>query len=226
MHVFRFLSDEMEIIALIKHIIQGVSVGFMASVPLGPIGVLCIQRTLSRGRMSGFASGLGAASSDLIYAIVAGFSVSMVMEFVKSQEQMLTLLGALVLVGLGLKIFFSNPIKQMRNQRVTPRRSSGLWQDYISTFLLTIANPLAIFLFVAGFSLVGGGDGIIGRVALLCGVFVGAAAWWFILTMLVGLFRKKLTLKRLYYLNKIAGAVIIILAIGALLYKLFFQILF
>lgn len=216
----------MEIIALIKHIIQGVSVGFMASVPLGPIGVLCIQRTLSRGRMSGFASGLGAASSDLIYAIVAGFSVSMVMEFVKSQEQMLTLLGALVLVGLGLKIFFSNPIKQMRNQRVTPRRSSGLWQDYISTFLLTIANPLAIFLFVAGFSLVGGGDGIIGRVALLCGVFVGAAAWWFILTMLVGLFRKKLTLKRLYYLNKIAGAVIIILAIGALLYKLFFQILF
>jgi threonine/homoserine/homoserine lactone efflux protein len=176
--------------------------------------------------MSGFASGLGAASSDLIYAIVAGFSVSMVMEFVKSQEQMLTLLGALVLVGLGLKIFFSNPIKQMRNQRVTPRRSSGLWQDYISTFLLTIANPLAIFLFVAGFSLVGGGDGIIGRVALLCGVFVGAAAWWFILTMLVGLFRKKLTLKRLYYLNKIAGAVIIILAIGALLYKLFFQILF
>ena len=77
----------MDIVALIRYIIQGVSVGFMASVPLGPIGVLCIQRTLSRGRLSGFASGLGAATSDLIYAIIAGFSVSMVMEFVQSQEQ-------------------------------------------------------------------------------------------------------------------------------------------
>jgi len=216
----------MDIVALIRYIIQGVSVGFMASVPLGPIGVLCIQRTLSRGRLSGFASGLGAVTSDLIYAIIAGFSVSMVMEFVQSQEQMLTLLGAAVLVGLGLKIYFSNPIKQMRKQRMSTRRSSGLWQDYISTFFLTIANPLAIFLFVAGFSIVGSSGDLLERIVMLCGVFVGAAMWWFILTMLVGLFRKKLTLKRLYYLNKIAGAIIIVLALGALLYKLVVKILF
>lgn len=216
----------MEVVALIRALVQGVSVGFMASVPLGPIGVLCIQRTLSRGRLSGFASGLGAATSDLIYAIIAGFGVSIVMEFVQSQEQILTWLGALVLVGLGLKIFFSNPIKQMRRQTVSTKRSAGLWQDYLSTFALTIANPLAIFLFVAGFSIVGGGDGLLGRALLLCGVFLGASMWWFMLTMLVGLFRKRLTLKRLYYLNKIAGAVIVVLAVGALLYKLLYQIIF
>lgn len=209
---------------IIRSIIDGFIVGFLASVPLGPIGVLCIQRTLNRGRRSGFVSGLGAASSDLIYAIIAGFSVSMVMNFVEEQKHLLSIVGAIILIGLGLKIYFTNPAKQMRRQQQRQRqyaqhqrRGPNLWQDYLSTFFLTITNPLAIFLFLTGFSLVGGERSFLLQTIMLGGVFLGASTWWFVLTMLVGLFRKKLTLKRLYYINKTAGAIIIVLVIAALI---------
>lgn len=204
---------------IIIFLIKGIAIGFLASIPLGPIGVLCIQRTLSRGRRSGFASGLGAASSDFIYAIIAGFSVSMVMEFVQQQQKLLTILGAIILIGLGLKIYFTNPAKQMHNQ---PRkRSSGLWQDYISTFFLTITNPLAIFLFLGAFSVVGGETTIYTQCAMLSGVFCGAATWWLVLTLLVGIFRKKFTIKRIYYLNKVAGSCIIGLVLVTLIFEFF-----
>ena len=209
---------------IIRSIFDGFIVGFLASVPLGPIGVLCIQRTLNRGRRSGFVSGLGAASSDLIYAMIAGFSVSMVMNFVEEQKHLLSIVGAVILIGLGLKIYFTNPAKQMRRQQQQQRqysqhqrRGSNLWQDYLSTFFLTITNPLAIFLFLTGFSLVGGERSFELQAIMLGGVFIGASTWWFVLTMLVGLFRKKLTLKRLYYINKTAGAIIIALVLIALI---------
>lgn len=204
-----------DIIELLKNLIEGISIGFLASIPLGPIGVLCIQRTLNKGRMSGFASGLGAATSDLVYAIIAGFSVGIVMHFVDQNKTLISILGAAFLIGLGLKIFFSDPAKQLNTQ--TQKRNVGLWQDYISTFLLTITNPLAVFLFLTAFSLVGGERNVYTQMMMLGGVFLGAASWWFLLTMLVGLFRKKFTLKRLYYLNKIAGGLIIVLVIGALI---------
>ncbi len=194
-------------------------IGFTASVPLGPIGVLCIQRTLSKGRRYGFVSGVGAATSDFVYALVAGFSVSLVMEFVEAHQQILIVVGALVLLALGLKIFFTNPAKQMRMQR--RKRNSGLWQNYISTFFLTITNPLAMFLFLGAFTLVGGERDIYTQFALILGVLLGASLWWLVLTMLVGIFRKKLTIRRLYYINKTAGAIIVALVVVALFMELF-----
>ena len=107
----------MDIVGLLWHFFQGTSVGFIASIPLGPIGVMCIQRTLNKGRASGFVSGLGAATSDLVYALIAGFSVSFIMDFVNEQQKILTILGALVLFGMGLKIFLSNPITEMRRRQ-------------------------------------------------------------------------------------------------------------
>ena len=227
----------MNIIDLIIHGVQGVAIGFTASIPLGPIGVMIIQRTLNKGRRSGFVSGLGAASSDLVYAIIAGFSVSFIMNFVEEQKKMLSILGAIVLICIGVKIFLTNPVTQMRRRqqqkirlkqlqeqmpeqlKVENKRRSGLITDYFSTFFLTITNPLAIFLFLALMSLVGGERTIFTQIFLLGGVFCGASLWWLMLTMLVGLFRKKLTLKRLYYINKIAGGIIIFLVMGALLYE-------
>lgn len=205
--------------SLLIFLFKGITIGFLASIPLGPIGVLCIQRTLSRGRRSGFASGLGAASSDFIYAIIAGFSVSMVMDFVEEQRKVLTIVGAIILICLGLKIYFTNPVKQMRRQ--THKRSSGLWQDYISTFFLTITNPLAIFLFLGAFSIVGGESSVYTQCAMLAGVLCGAASWWLVLTLLVGLFRKKFTIKRIYYLNKIAGSCIVALVLITLIIEFF-----
>ncbi len=194
-------------------------IGFTASVPLGPIGVLVIQRTLSKGRRYGYVSGVGAATSDFVYALVAGFSVSLVMEFVEAHQQILIVVGALVLLVLGLKIFFTNPAKQMRLQR--RKRNSGLWQNYISTFFLTITNPLAMFLFLGAFTLVGGERDIYTQSALILGVLLGASLWWLVLTMLVGIFRKKLTIRRLYYINKTAGAIIVALVVVALFMELF-----
>lgn len=223
----------MDVLDLANHFYQGIRIGFIASIPLGPIGVMCIQRTLNKGRQSGFVSGLGAATSDLIYAIIAGFSVSFIMDFISEQQKLLSILGAIVLMCIGLKIFLSNPIKEMRRRQhqemllrqveaTVPqisRKRKGLVADYFSTLFLTIINPMAIFLFLAGFSLIGGERTIFTQFFLLSGVFVGAAAWWLTLTMLVGLFRKKFTLRRLYYFNKIVGAVIMLLVMGAMLYK-------
>ncbi|MCI5777176.1 MAG: LysE family transporter [Bacteroidales bacterium] len=188
---------------------EGISVGFVASVPLGPIGVLCIQRTLSKGRRSGFASGCGAASSDFIYAVVAGFSISMVTDFVQAHRQTLFIGGALVLIFLGIRMLISKPHLQLRQQRQTRQTKASLWQDFVSTFFLTISNPLALFVFMGAFSLVGVQETRLERILIVGGVFVGAITWWFILTLLVGLFRRMLTLRRLLYITRIAGAIII-----------------
>ena len=194
-------------------ILDGVLIGFAASVPLGPIGVLCIQRTLQRGRLAGFISGLGAATSDTLYAIIAGFSISYVVAFIEEQFFWLQIFGALILILLGVYIFRSNPAVQLRKQR---RRKSSLVQDFASTFLITISNPLAVFLFIAffaSFRAVNPDTGLWGHLVLIGGVFSGAAAWWLILTSIVSLFRSAVNLRRLYWINKIAGAAIIIFVI-------------
>ena len=198
-----------------KGIIDGMLVGFSASVPLGPIGVLCIQRTLQRGRLSGFVSGLGAASSDIIYAIIAGFSLSFIVTFIEEQFVWIQVFGSIILILLGWHIFRSNPAKQLRKQRSGKSKNSYL-QDYVSTFLLTFSNPLAIFLFIAffaGFGVVMTNSGIYGQLVLITGVFLGAAAWWFLLTSVVGFFRSAGNLRRLFWINRIAGATIIILVV-------------
>ncbi len=205
------------------YLLDGIIVGFSASVPLGPIGVLCIQRTLNRGRLAGFVSGLGAALSDTIYAIVAGFSLSFVLDIIEAQMMWLQLAGAVILIVMGVKIFLSNPAIQLRRQK---RMSSSMIQDFVSTFFITITNPLAIFLFIAAFSVVGGEKQFDMQLMLVSGVFIGAAAWWLTLTTLIGLFRKKINLRRLYWINKIAGSTIVILVVIASITLLVKEIFF
>jgi threonine/homoserine/homoserine lactone efflux protein len=118
---------------------DGMLVGFFASVPLGPIGVLCIQRTLQNGRVSGLVSGFGAALSDTIYAVIAGFSLSYIVSFIEAQMFWLQLAGVIILVGLGVKIFMINPVVQLRRQKAGKH---FLVSDFISTFFLTLSNPL------------------------------------------------------------------------------------
>jgi threonine/homoserine/homoserine lactone efflux protein len=204
-------------------LLDGIIVGFSASVPLGPIGVLCIQRTLNRGRLAGFVSGLGAAMSDTIYAIVAGFSLSLVLDVIEAQMFWLQLAGAIILIVMGVKIFLTNPAIQLRRQK---NKNTSLIQDFVSTFIITITNPLAIFLFIAAFSVVGGEKQFDMQLMLVSGVFIGAASWWLTLTSLVGLFRKKINLRRLYWINKIAGSTIVILVVVASLTLLIREIFF
>ncbi|TCO06941.1 threonine/homoserine/homoserine lactone efflux protein [Natronoflexus pectinivorans] len=198
-------------------VIDGIIVGFSASVPLGPIGVLCIQRTLQRGRLSGFVSGLGAAVSDTIYAIIAGFSLSFIVAFIEEHVIWMQLIGATVLIILGVHIFRSNPAVQLRRQR---RRKSSYLHDFLSTMLLTISNPLALFLFLAffaGLRVVDPAMGLAGQLTLVGGVLIGASSWWLLLTTIVGFFQAAVNLRRLFWINKIAGATIIVLVIIALM---------
>lgn len=205
------------------YLLDGIIVGFSASVPLGPIGVLCIQRTLNRGRLAGFVSGLGAAMSDTIYAIVAGFSLSFVLDVIEAQMFWLQLAGAIILIVMGVKIFLTNPAIQLRRQK---NKNTSLIQDFVSTFIITITNPLAIFLFIAAFSVVGGEKQFDMQLLLVSGVFIGAASWWLTLTSLIGLFRKKINLRRLYWINKIAGSTIVILVVVASLTLLVKELFF
>ncbi len=205
---------------ILKYIIDGIIIGFSASVPLGPIGVLCIQRTLNKGRLAGFFSGLGAAFSDTIYAVIAGFSLSFIVSFIEKQLLFIQIFGAAILIFLGVRIFYSNPAKQLRKQK---QGKGNLFQDFVSTFLITISNPLAIFLFLAffaGFGVVKKGDNYLNHLLLITGVMSGASLWWFILTSVVNLFRSKINLRRLWWLNKIAGATIVILVVIAFVFFL------
>ena len=127
-------------------LIKGFIIGVSASVSIGPIGVMIIQRTLNKGRLSGFISGMGAAIADTIYAIIAGFSLTFIISFLEKEHILFQLFGGLVLLVLGTRIFYTNPALQLRRQR---RKKSKLYEDFFSIFLLTFTNPLAVFVFVA-----------------------------------------------------------------------------
>jgi threonine/homoserine/homoserine lactone efflux protein len=196
-------------------LLDGMLVGFSASLPLGPIGVLIIQRTLQNGRTSGLISGCGAAMSDTIYAIIAGFSLSYIVTFIESQIFWIQLGGVMILTGLGLKIFRTNPVAQLRRQKAGKH---SLVSDFLSTFILTLSNPLAIFLFIAffaSFRVLKSEYGLAGHLVIIAGVFIGAGVWWTILTSVVGLFRSKINLRHLFWINKIAGLAIIVFVLIA-----------
>lgn len=212
-----------EILIYAKYLLNGVLVGFTASIPLGPIGVLCIQKTLNKGRMSGLASGIGAATADTIYAIIAGFGLTFITNFVVSQQFYLRLISAVALFYLGLKIFRTNPAIQLRRDS---QKSPNLLADYLSILFLTISNPLTLLLFgavFAGFGIIEGNADFKSICLLICGVFMGAFLWWTLLTGIVNLFRSKFRLKRLWWINKITGAAIIVFSIVAVISVFFLK---
>ena len=129
----------------IELLIKGIVVGYIASIPLGPIGVICIQRTLSKGKLSGFVSGLGASTADTFLSIVAGLGLSFIIDFVVDYTAIFKLLGGILVIFLGFRIFFKNPVHQFRRKKL---KKNNLYTDYISTLVLTLSNPLNIFLFL------------------------------------------------------------------------------
>lgn len=198
---------------MIGDLIKGIVVGLGASIPLGPIGILCIQRTLSKGRWSGFATGMGAAISDIIFSAIALLGLSFVNDFLNTYREWVMMFGGLIVTGFGVKIFVTNPIKQVR--RVTEGNHQYI-QDFASSFLMTITNPGAIFLILGMFAFIGidtGGYefGLVLAPALM-GVFIGTLGWWFALSTIINIFRNKFRLKQLLITNWIAG--IIVMAIG------------
>lgn len=197
--------------------IKGLIVGFLASIPLGPVGVLCIQRTINKGRFSGIISGMGAATVDSFFALVAALGLTYIINFIEEQQFFIQLVGGGVLMLLGANIFYTNPVKQIRRHR---RKKNKLIEDYFSVLFLTLSNPLAVFLFVAAFAGIGmvtSSDSSLKSSMIIVGVFAGAMGWWGALTFLIDLFRKKFRLKQLWWINKIAGVIILIFGLAAML---------
>lgn len=186
--------------------LRGLIIGFSIAAPVGPIGVLCIRRTLANGRASGLISGLGAATADAIYGSIAGFGLTFISSLLIRQQGWLRLVGGTFLCYLGLKTFFARPAEQ-------PALAKGndLLSAYASTFFLTLTNPMTILSFAAIFAGLGVGSAsgnYFSAGILVLGVFIGSALWWLILSSGVGMIWKKFTSLGLRWINRISGIII------------------
>lgn len=196
-------------------LLKGIILGFSIAAPVGPIGILCIRRTLQFGRFSGLFSGLGAAAADVIYAVVAAFGLTFISNMLMAGQFWLRLIGGLFLLYLGWKTFFAKV-----NDRTKEVAHTSLAGDFISTFFLTITNPMTILSFLAvfaGLGLSSMNSTYLEASSLVVGVFLGSAAWWLILSEGVTLFRKKVSEKVMKWVNYFAGAIIIAFGITALI---------
>ena len=201
----------------ILYLFKGMLVGLMVSIPLGPMGVLIIQKTLHKGALSGFIAGMGAASADFFYASVSAFGLGYVINTVQTHELLLQIIGGIFLLCIGLKIYFDNPIRQIRQRRQGRVSKTGLLGDYLSLFFLTVSNPITVVVFMAvfaGMSVFGESSSMLGELLVVMGVLLGGGVWWYTLSTLVNIFRKKFRLRVLITINRVSGLVITIL--GAL----------
>jgi len=197
--------------------LKGIAIGFIMAIPIGPIGIMCIRKTLTEGRLSGLIVGLGAATADLFYGCVAVFGLTVISDTLSDQRIWIRIVGGALLLFLGIKTFRAQP-----KDPKLKISGSGRLRSYFTVVVLTLTNPLTIFAFIAVFAALGLGDGLsfISAVLLVAGVFIGAFLWFFLLTSGTILFRKKLDLVGLKWVNKIAGILIIIsgiIVIGSLL---------
>ena len=189
--------------------------GFSIAAPVGPIGVLCIRRTLTEGRASGFVSGLGAATADAVYGCVAGFGLTFISSLLVGQQRWFRLVGGAFLCYLGIKTILAKPADQ-----AAKARGSGLASAYASMFFLTLTNPMTILSFAAVFAGLGAAhaNGNYGSAAaLVVGVFIGSTLWWLGLSGAVSLFRTRFNARALHWVNRISGIVILGCGVIALL---------
>ena len=193
----------------------GLLIGFSIAAPVGPIGLLCIRRTLAEGRAVGLLSGLGAATADSLYGAVAGFGLTFVADFLAEQRVWLRLVGGLFLLYLGLRTFLAGPA-----ERAATARGFGLLGAYASPFALTLTNPTTILSFAAifaGLGVAGASAGYGSAGLLVFGVLLGSALWWCLLSGGVGFFRDRVTPRALRWVNRLSGAMILAFGVVALL---------
>ncbi len=200
----------------VSYIIKGLIIGFAIAAPVGPIGVLCIRRSLVNGWKVGVATGLGAASADAIYGCIAALGLTIVSDLLVNQQGWFKLIGGAFLIYLGIKTLLSQP-----SQTPQETKSTGLISAYLSTWFLTITNPMTILSFIAIFAGVGLGSSTNSMgLWLVLGVFCGSLLWWLLLSSGVTIIRKSFKPAGLIWVNRISGLIIIafgIVAIASLL---------
>lgn len=190
--------------------IYGIVAGLAASITPGPIGVLCIQRTLSHSQRAGFVSGLGAATADTIFAGLAIFALSWIEGFIAEYNIWVKVISGLLIMLFGFSIFFK---KMKRPTEIKNRGASSDLSNYFSVLFLTLPNPAYFLVFTMIFSGMGVGvdSDLFQKWILILGVLAGAGGWWLIMTWGISKFRKKFSMRSLWWLNKISGGVIVLL---------------
>ncbi|NLC49227.1 MAG: LysE family transporter [Bacteroidales bacterium] len=199
---------------MIETIYKGFLIGVIVSAPMGPIGILCVQRTLNRGRMHGFITGLGAMASDLIYAFITLIGMGFVHTILEANEQLLQYVGSLIIVLFGIGIFFTNPLKILKPTTSAPETRYN--QDFFTAFFLTLSNVAIVFLFISLFARFNYSPLETNWFTFAVGLIsigLGALAWWFFITTYVSKLKRYFNRHALKLFNRTVGSILVLLGV-------------
>lgn len=199
----------------LQFLLQGLLIGFTIAAPVGPIGILCIRRTLTEGRLAGFVSGLGAATADAIYGACAGFGLVTITRTLLHHQFWLRIIGGIFLGYFGIKAMMAT----VNDMTMIPTQRINLPGAFFSTLLITLTSPITILVYAAVFAGLGLGhvdNSLISAAALVVGVYLGSTFWWLLLSSLVSLLHARLSVVSLYWVNRSAGIILIIFGLLAL----------
>lgn len=202
---------------MLSFIVKGLIIGIIVSAPIGPIGILCAQRTLNKGRVHGYATAIGATLSDLFYAIIAVFSMSFVVEFIKDHQFILRLAGCAAIFFYGLYTYINNPVNKLN--KIQPTKD--YIQDGFTSFCLTITNPLVILLFIAlfaKFDYVDESFTFTDNILAITYIIVGATCWWLLLVHIVNKFRGRFNIRGMWVINRVTGIILMLISVGVFLF--------
>ena len=199
-------------ITVLEIVIKGMIIGIVASAPMGPVGVLCIQRTLNKGRAYGFVTGTGAALSDILYALLTGYGLSFIYDIISNQATLfwLQIIGASIMFVFGLHTFRTNPMKNTRN---VSRNKSSLLQNGVTGFFITLSNPTIILLFLGLFTPLNfmlPEQPFFMQCIGYMSIFGGALLWWFFITYAVSKLRVHFDVRGIRIINRVIGAVVMV----------------
>lgn len=203
---------------ILNFLFEGILIGFLASVMLGPTGILVIQRTVNQNQLSGIFSGMGAAISDTIYAGISGFSVAIIFHFISEYEILFKTAISAILLLVGIIILLSNPNKYSPKEI---KNSRNYFKNFITTFLVAASNPLIMFVHLTLFTVFGIALDIknpLGALTILSGFLLGALIWWIGLTGVISKLKKRISKKIFLQFNRIAGSTIILIVLISVVY--------
>ncbi len=192
---------------------RGLAIGVLISAPMGPIGMLVIQRTLGKGRWPAFFTGAGAALSDLAYCLLTGFCLSFITGFIDSHQFAIQIIGSIVLAIFGIYLFRKNPTRSLKRAEVN---AANYWSDFATGFLLTFSNPLILFFIIglfARFNFIQPEYAIHHYIVAYAAIFCGAILWWYGVTALVGHLGKRINMRSLKLINRIIGFILAAMAV-------------
>ena len=210
---------------MLLEIIKAFIVGICASAPIGPIAILVIQKSLSGGHKAGFIAGLGACVVDTIYAVVAIFALAVVQDFIVTHQNIILIVGGVVVSMLGISMSFSDPFRKVKKNE----RSSVSLTDFMQSLVMGFSNPGAIFVILALFAFFGLADKAPHNwsvMPIILSVSAGSAFYWFFVTWLLSHFRRKFEIRTILWINRVTGAIVIIIGIALLgegIFNVFFR---